>query len=156
VKTLIEAQEFISENIFDGVDCPCCEQLVKVQTQYFHKSLTEALFWIYFASSKVHTKHHHMNIHKTFAQLELSGLSSYSKLEYWGLIKKHKSEKGYWKITEKGKSYLKGELKIKSKVLTYNGKVVSTTGKAFLVSESLPDFNLTAQLQAEVSKASLL
>jgi len=156
MKTLTEAQEYVANNIINGSECPCCNQMVKVRTQYFHKTLAWSLFWIHFASSKVHTEHNHILVSDTFSKLNLEGFNAYSKLEFWDLISRHPNKKGFWRINKAGVDFLKGEIKINSKVRTYNNKCIDYIGNHISIHDSIPNFDLNSRLQKATSRINLL
>ena len=73
--------------------------------------------------------------------LDRNQWDNFQKLRYWDLVEKHyeggKRAGGTWSITQKGKDFLSGVLKINSRVVTYRGVRVKYLGVSVSAQEIL-------------------
>ena len=120
---LSEVKDFLRSNYNkpDGCLCPACGQNVKLYKRKLGKIQCEALILLNEANKEMEWVHVRTiiikrNIHGDFA-----------KMLYWGFIEKKvnedskKKDSGIWKITEKGKKFLRGEITVPTHAFIYNG-----------------------------------
>ncbi|GHM98865.1 hypothetical protein WSM22_03550 [Cytophagales bacterium WSM2-2] len=62
-------------------------------------------------------------------------VNDYSTLKYWRLIEPASNGRGFWKITERGKAFLEGKLRIAEKVTIKNDKVVGSSDKKVTIAD---------------------
>ena len=59
--------------------------------------------------------------------------TNFQKLRYWGLISaaegENKRKGGYWRLTEKGRDFLLGNIKIPKKAITFRNEVQGFEGE---------------------------
>ena len=70
--------------------------------------------------------------------MNYSQQSNFQKLKYWGIVEKadpNCAKGGEWRITERGWSFVKGEIALQKSVFTYRGAVVGYEGKKLLIEE---------------------
>lgn len=67
-------------------------------------------------------------------RLTISQHNNFQKLRYWGLIESIKGTYD-WRITEVGKSFLQGKIRVHKNVITFRGETVSFEGKAIYINE---------------------
>jgi hypothetical protein len=130
--TVVEAQSALKPHVKDpGVICPCCHQLVRLSEReitpgmayvaiLLHRHFLEDSGWLHVASYL-----------KNLVVLgsEVKG-GDWSKLQLWDLIEEKPEEKGkvykpgFYRMTERGHQFVKGEIKIHTVALLYNGKLL--------------------------------
>lgn len=92
--------------------CPCCGKVMRAYAKTLDKRLIELLKEI--------------GRHKSFKPRQLFNedhqkINDFQKLGYWDLIEKIK---GGWKITDKGRRFLGGEIGLPKKLWIFNRKAV--------------------------------
>jgi len=119
--TLDEAKTFLKENYEEGTICPCCNQSVKLYKRKLTSSMARSLITLFLLNKSKEGYYHTSSLHN-------SGGGDFTKLKYWDLIEEMKNEdkakksSGSWKITEKGKSFVTGNIPLQEKVKLYNNK----------------------------------
>lgn len=126
--TLAQAQKFLQEKAVTGAVCPCCRQSVKLQTKDFTPSMAYVLILL----------HRHFKTSPSWAHVptylsEMTKLGSvvkgndFSKLRFWGLLEEQPHPKkpkavvpGFYRMTEKGHAFARGEIKVPTSVFLYN------------------------------------
>jgi hypothetical protein len=116
METLKEGKEFLRKNWKEGVDCPCCTQFVKLYKRKLNSGMAFALINIYNRKTD-----DWMNVREYFRENNMRDNNDWTRLGIWGLIEERKGKPehggktmGEWKITEKGKSFVRGELRVPS------------------------------------------
>lgn len=128
--TLEAAQRYVQERMDEGVPCPCCAQFCKVYRRGMTGSQAYILVLLYH-----HTKTTTDWIYLPEFLSQVSELSAaarggdYGKLCFWGLIApKLDGERradgsdrlGFYKITERGKLFVEGKIRIPKYIYVYN------------------------------------
>ncbi len=72
---------------------------------------------------------------------------NFQKLRYWGLVKKARNEDGgrmagWWQLTEKGRMFLTGELRVPPAVWTYRGEMVRWSSEPQISAKDVVGFYL--------------
>lgn len=151
----------------NGVRCPCCAQEVKVVEKPIHAFMARTLIILHLhflkdpATKWVHVNSHLDGIAITFG-IALKG-GEWPKLIYWGLIEEiPKTEKtesgkrvGYYRLTEKGVSFAKGEAKVPRAAIIYNDRFLGlTTDREVSIQDVLgKDLNYTELMAGKFSDA---
>ena len=146
--TLGEARALMSEAIFDGQVCPCCTRMAKVYKRTIYKGMIESLVGLY--QNNGTDEFVHWSVYSP-------GHGDFAKLRYWDLIeesdqiRKDGGKAGYWKITDEGKSFLRGKTKIPKHALIYDGDLIGldSTETISIVDAAGEDFDLSV-LMSEV------
>ena len=149
METLAQAQEYLEDNRREGVECPCCDQFVKLYKRKLGAPQTRGLIQLL----KFNREEKWVHITKIIRTCNVHG--DFAKMELWGLIEQQpvttnkKKNSGYWKITEKGKHFLFGLLRVPSHVFIYNGKKEGFSETTTDVHESLgKEFNYRELMNA--------
>lgn len=139
LKTLEDAINYIKNNVNDGVVCPCCNRYTKQYKRKLNSGMAYALIIIYGISKK--NEYIHIT-HKKFPPTTLE----HSKLRYWGLLEgKGKDEDinyereniGYWRITDKGRKFVKNKISVPERIILYNGEFNGFEGKNINIIDAL-------------------
>jgi hypothetical protein len=142
--TLEEARNYVRENLQAGVKCPCCDQFAKVYKRKINSFMSQALILInnYFSKSDAEEW-----LHVPSYLVEVGAKDrECAKLRYWGLIEEKESDRGdgskhsgYYKITEVGKKFAKGLIKIPKYVYLYDGQLQDFGGEYVTIQETLKE-----------------
>jgi hypothetical protein len=153
--TLAQAQAMLKERAMKGAICPCCRQEVKMYTREITSTMAYTLILL----------HRHFSVDKSWLHVpkflsQMSAIGSavrggdFAKLRYWGLLEAKQDEKkadkrkdgskrvGFYRMTDKGHQFVKGEIKIPTAALVYNGKHFGFTPGEVTIQEALgKEFN---------------
>jgi len=61
--------------------------------------------------------------------------NNFQKLRYWELVSNHDVDSGYWYITDRGRKFLNGEIKIPYWVQTFNKRIVGWSDERISVQD---------------------
>lgn len=101
-----EFDELNNDSVF--VECPCCGiRHNQVYMRRIYKTIARALK--FFSTGR--------------RDVTASSIGDFTKLRHWGLID-HDDQSPFWKITEKGYSFLNNEISIPKVVFIQNNEVV--------------------------------
>jgi hypothetical protein len=133
-----------------GVECPCCEQNVEVFKRPIHATMTKALILIFKATDR---DRQFVSFPRLAEAHGLSGGGDNAKLAYWGFIEDEGGKRedggreGYWRITDKGAAFCRGEIKVPSHVLIYDRKFLGfDTSKEVGIEDCSKKFDLAEML----------
>lgn len=142
ILTLEEAKQYIAENFITGTQCPCCTQMVRQYSYKLYDSSAAALIRLYNLTLFKGDGEFHV---KDYAEAteHYTRASHFAELRWWGLIEKmeNPSKKapsaGYWYITEKGKQFVRNEIKVKESIKMFNNQFHGFEGNEISISEAL-------------------
>lgn len=125
--TLEEVRKHIAERVADGVQCPACSRFAKRYKRKLNSSMAAALIGFY---RHVAGLSEWVHIPKETQISRLGG--DWAKLSYWGLIETRVDQEredngpnsGFWRITDKGISFVRGEISVPTHVLTYDAAML--------------------------------
>ena len=125
--TVSEAKSWIVENEKKGAICPCCGEIVKVYKRKLNSGQAYELLLLYRLTITGNNGefYHHTKFSQTTS-------GEISKLVFWGLVEQmpkplneiKKKTSGYWRITEKGMSFVENKTTVKSHVYILLGELV--------------------------------
>ena len=109
-RTLRSARDEVFANRDDGIDCPCCEQFVKV----YNRAITnDSAAWLVLLVKAFRTDARYYHVGELRGITQATG--DRAKLRYWGLIEARpkddskadasKRTSGYWRPTERGMQF---------------------------------------------------
>lgn len=119
--TIKDAKKFLRENYYDGCECPACGQHVQLYDYKLFATSAVALMRLY----NLGDGFHHIS---KFAEANdnYGRAPHFAELRFWGLVEKmpnddpNKKSSGFWRITDKGKQFADGIIKVQSRILVYN------------------------------------
>jgi len=156
MKTIKQAKIHLRENFDEGTDCPCCGQFVKRYKRRLSASPTACLVILY----RLHKKHeswerffHIKEIGQATTTYPFKGGigGDFAKGAWWGLIEEMEKDpedetkrtSGFWRLTKKGRRFVRGKATITKYCLTFDAKVLGFTGDQIDVHDCLTHkFNL--------------
>lgn len=155
--TISVAQRYVEERCEEGVRCPCCGQYVKVYRRKINSTMARALLYIYKyfehpdANEWLHVADYLVKVKKDST---IAGGDA-SKLRLWGLIEPLPSKRqdgsnrvGYYRITDLGKKFAEGKVKVSSAVYVYNQQVMGYDEQTVNIEQALGSKFNYAELMA--------
>ena len=112
-----EVRADLRSNIEVGTTCPACEQNVKVHRRKLNQGQAKNLLAIY-----VHAGTSWVHIHR---EMKLQSRDE-AAMRFWGIIEGGSERRedggsaGWWRVTERGERFLKGEIQIRKYARQYN------------------------------------
>ena len=127
--TIAQAKLWLREHTAKGAQCPCCHQRV----QFYKRTLTSTMaYTLIILERHFRTNSDWLHVPKYLSAVgakEASRGGDYAKLRDWGLIEPKpgkrdddSSRTGYWKITERGRAFVRGEIRVHKIIEMYNQK----------------------------------
>jgi len=102
----------------DGGICPCCDRSGKVYQLRLHQTFALGLRWI-----DVHGEEDGwINVQNNAPRFMLKS-KNYGMLAHWGILESFSMRSGIWRVTPKGKDFLRGLINLPSSVFIYDDKV---------------------------------
>lgn len=124
--TLEEAKQWLRSKVYDGAECPCCTQLAKVYRRKLNRGMVTGLAEFYCHVRGDTTLYAHVPSTGDLARLG----GDWAKLLHWGLIEESDEERedggraGWWRISEKGCQFVRGQIEVPSHGFFYNGRLL--------------------------------
>lgn len=132
METIKEAKEFLRLNADEGCICPCCGQRVKFYKIKLSSGKAIHLIKMY------HLTKNGNYVHALSALEANSG--EYALLRHWGLIEESKEaptedvkSNGLWRITEKGKRFVVGDIRVPKRVILFDNRFLGYQDEKDLV-----------------------
>jgi hypothetical protein len=142
--TLEEAQKYLKENWEKGVDCPCCGRLVKLYPYNLNANACVSLIWIYRLGKEETDGWVHVQRKFTEVFGRNATAMSYITLKHWDFIEPQasnedpdKNASGLWRITARGKQFLKGSMRVSKTAMVYKDNVREFRGESINIHEAL-------------------
>lgn len=146
--TIKEAQELLGRVVHDGAFCPVCEQHAKV----YHRKLNHQSVRVLATMWRVYGRDwcHMSSLMKRFLP-DIAHQGGHATIAaYWNLIEEEKQRRedggraGWWRLTDRGVAWLKGEIKVAKYAETYNSNCLGYSGELVSVEDALGEkgFNL--------------
>lgn len=143
----------------NGKSCPCCSRYAKVYRRALTSTITKFLVWLAVESGDgnpwLHPEQHMESLLRIVGRGNLGG--DPAKLRYWGLIEA-KAEpgedcphSGFWRITEKGKQFVKGETTVPAKALVLFGDCIGFDGEHINIQQAMRTRFSFSELMAEAA-----
>lgn len=126
-----DVKENVFKNYEKGIHCPVCRQYIKLYKRKITSSMAYALILIY-RYFKNNPEEKWLHVEDYFKKITIPPTirGDFPKLRYWALIEKKKGQKedsnpdvGYYAITDKGKEFVKREIKVPRYIYIYNANV---------------------------------
>jgi len=146
--TLGEARDWLRERIEDGEECPCCRQFAKVYRRRLYATMAHELIlcwraggtdWFYLPDT-----------------IQRGG--DVAKCRYWGLMQEAEgvrddgsSRHGWWRVTDVGQRFVRGQTSVMSHARIYDGRCLGLVGEPITIQEALGQRFDYAELMAGVS-----
>lgn len=138
METLQDAKDYLNENYEKGVKCPCCKQTVKLYKRKLNSGMARTLIAMFNGpEGYIHVKNY-------LRENNLRNTHDFTLLKFWKLISpplenSSGQEVGLWKITDKGKQFCRGEIKVQKHVLILTNNHIGFSNEETSIKESLGD-----------------
>lgn len=140
--TIEQGKKFLRQNWKGaGVECPCCTQFVKLYQRRIYGMPARLLISLFFKDLINPDKFFHND--ELTAGITLKGPGDFSKLKLWKLIQKKpnddttKSSSGMWRITDLGRAYVQGKIKLPKYANVYNKRLYAFEGPELNIVDAL-------------------
>jgi hypothetical protein len=141
--TLAEAREMVLAHKDDGIECPCCAQLVKRYWRAIYHMQVVRLVKMYRMNEA------NPGGYVTIGLLDRSG-GEVNTTKHWGLVEPEeltreekdalgRPSRGRWRLTEKGQAFVREEIRVPKYALVYNDELEGFEGPEVGVRECLKD-----------------
>lgn len=126
-----------------GVVCPCCDGRAKVYTRDMNRTQARSFIAIAREQRRVGEG---VWIHAPtlLRRLLLNGNNDAGLLAYWGLLAARIGQKadgnprvGFYRMTEKGWAFLRGEITVQSAIVMYQGEHLGFAGRDIRLADAL-------------------
>ena len=121
--TIEEAKTYLRNNFSAGLECPCCGQRVKLEKRKLNSGMARTLAYIY---------NHHpcewIDVKDFLRQHKYKNAHDWTQLRHWKFIESGdnkddaKGRTGTWRITTTGKQFIRGEIKVRSHIFTFDNR----------------------------------
>ncbi len=139
------AAQYVRDNLDAGVRCPCCTQYAKRYRRPLNRHMVYALALLNREQRRDASKWIHVPtfLHAVAREGVTVRGGDYAKLVHWGLLVAKPEIRGdgspragYFKVTDKGRAFAEGRLKVPSHVLLFNEQFVGFSGKQISIGEA--------------------
>lgn len=142
ITTIAEAKQYILDNIEEGVECPACTRNVQMQKFNLDHNMASAL--------RILDEHTNQGeyvrtiaLFNEYADTEsnLNNGGNWTKVKHWGLIESEMTiteeggSQGNWRITQKGRDFVHGKVKVSKKAKTFKDKLHGYLGDPILITD---------------------
>lgn len=141
--TLAEARAWLADRLDHGERCPCCEQFAKVYTRAIPSATARVLIALY---RRDRGDGEYLFLPPILETLGgTPSLGGYGTLgHFWGLLETMPGERedgsnrvGWWRLTELGRSFVRGAVTVPKYARIYNGTCLGLTGEAVTIEDAL-------------------
>lgn len=141
----------------EGGDCPCCKRHGKYNGYSITKTDAKALVWIFVNGNKDGWVHM-----PTQAPREFMRAKSFTNLRYWALIENYPNDNkdvkgsGFWRVTNKGIKYMRGEMQLPKKAFVFDRTLVGFSEQQVFFRECFKDhFNLEEVMNSRFNRETI-
>ena len=133
--SLVQARAWLWARLRTGnvVQCPCCARDMAVYKWQLYGTAVRLLALYYRAGAT-----DHWVSRQTVVRMGHKGGGDESRLEHWGLIEQKRGERGMWRVTQRGESFLFGELAVPQAAFTCVKEVLFFDGPEITIEKFMP------------------
>jgi len=155
INSLSKARAYVGEGLDDGVRCPCCGQFARRYRRKLNVGIARWLIalvrlhaadleWVHIAwiAAVVGGEAPASALRRRIGASPI-GSGDYAKARYWGLIEDRpsdsdaKKDSGFWCITDKGRDFVKGTIRLPERVVIYNNECEGFDGDDISIYDAL-------------------
>ena len=137
--SLKDARDWLRERVDDGAKCPCCTQLAKVYWRPINTGQAQSAIRLYVWQ----VSHPGQFAHLPTVLGRRS--AEEAKLRYWGLVEEEIAlrpdggRSGYWRLTEQGAAWVRGQIRLPRYVRIYDGRALGPPQSRSKSGKLMPD-----------------
>jgi len=141
--TLREARAFMEARKVKGCDCFLCGRHSKRYPRLLRKDFAAVLRWVHEATMEGQW----VDMSQDAPKWVMSKVRDFTLLRHWGLLEARtntdtrKKGSGFWRITAKGRQWVRGEISVSSKFYEYQGRLVGWSDEHVSCHDVLPEFD---------------
>lgn len=160
--TINEAQQYLKDKLYDeGAICPCCKQFVKAYKRRITSSMVMGLILLYkesllykewggFSEDWIHIEDFLKE-----KNIPSSIRGDISKFKYWKILEPKIAQRddksfrnGYYRITPKGESFVRGTMEVEEYLHIYNDLVIAKSDNLVTIRDCIKNkFNYDELMQ---------
>jgi hypothetical protein len=110
------------------VKCPCCDRKVKIYRRKLNAGMALLMLWAYRYTENKRPAGGWIHVSKVLLKGKVNAVAQeYSKLRFWGLLEpadEGSSASGYWRVTEAGSRFARGETRIPRHAIVYDNNLL--------------------------------
>ena len=148
--TLGQARQKVREKWREGIECPCCGQLVKLYRRSINGAMCRFLIWLVRESEVPDMGPGRWINRADGPQIQnMRGGGDYNKLRHWGLIEHAPNEdnpalpkrsSGLWRPTVLGRSFVRNQIALPKYALVFDRKCFGFEGEEVRLRDCLPEW----------------
>ncbi len=137
--TIDEAKDYLSKNWEQGVECPCCKQMVKLYQRKLTTTMALGLIDLYKQTGGNTDRAVHIK------KISIVNGGEFAQMKRWDLIddetndQDNKRTSGLWHITPIGIDFVLGRSQTFAYMYTYNGKTIRHSTELIDIKHALGD-----------------
>jgi hypothetical protein len=142
VDTLKEGKERFFQEVerSKGGFCPCCGRFGKVYKRKLNRPMANGLIWLF--KMFLANGEKFVSIGDAAPRHVVRNGGSLASNRWWGFVEERLNPKkqrtsGYWKITPKGREFIRGEITVPSHCVLFNNSIQSFSGELIDISYAL-------------------
>lgn len=136
---VVDARRQLFDELRNGnaAQCPCCMKTARIRKGKLNSGMARVLAWMYQFPSFCDIQRN--------APREAVQSKDYSQARHWGLIEPRphrvagKSASGWWRLTDRGRLFVGGYIRVPRYAYTYNGSLVRFSDETFDIRAALGD-----------------
>lgn len=137
--TLLQKYSTVDEPTEEHKRCPYCDASMKKHWHRLSKGLVNTLIKFKKKVIELQQNKVHIKDQCNYSKVEFA---NFQKLRYFGLVAKwvnsdNEHEGGYWLLTKRGNQFLKSEIAIPLRVLTFRNKIHKRSEELYKISDVL-------------------
>lgn len=143
--TLEDARKILLENLTKGMDCPCCGRFTKRYKYKLSKNVCRFMAVLRKIEKGTNRFVHVTELLSVDPRILMS--RDFLRAQFYDMIEEGsventeaKKRSGLWRLTDKGRSFISGQLSVPEYVTMYDGKVLGFEGEAKTVSDFDKEF----------------
>lgn len=132
--TIAAGKLWLRARLDQGEHCPLCNQNAKMYRRKINSGMAASLIHMH----RIAPTGGWVHVHAIGAHSREEG-----KLAYWGLAEEqtgagmHGGRAGYWRVTDKGRAFLKGTMTVPKYAKVYNGQCYGLEGDLVSIKDAL-------------------
>lgn len=138
MKTIQDVKDFLNQNYKDGCQCPACGQNVKQYKRKLNSGMARVLIAMYMhGDGFFHVKDH-------LREKGIKNTHDWTLMRYWKLIEEPLDSSvgqkvGLWKITERGKMFVRGTIIVQKHIYLLNNNFRGFSEEETNIREAIGD-----------------